>query len=402
MPRPLSIVVGLLMLLGALAGILWFIWWTIKRSDDPAKMVFKWSLTLLILGLFGLAVFKEVGFSAGGAFIVPFICVAIGIVMSVTWAPHLGAWLAKPLTSMFDGGETELEPQPLYSSAIAKRKAGKYREALYAVQKELEKFPNDLTGQMMIAEIEAEDMKDLTAAKLAVDRICNQQVHPPNSIAYALNTLADWQLKYHQDPDAARETLERVQQMLPGTEYANLAAQRIAHLGGVEMQLAAHEPRTIHMNVGDQDVGLLGDTSHLKHKEIDPAALAASYVQQLTNHPLDNEVREKLALLYAEHYQRPDLAAMELEQLVQQPHQPAGKVVRWLNLLADIHVRFGQNEEGARAALNRIIERYPNLSHAQVAEQRLGRIRLEIKGQQKNESVKLGAYEQDLGLKKRG
>jgi len=79
--------------------------------------------------------------------------------------------------------------------------------------------------------------------------------HPPNSIAYALNTLADWQLKYHQDPEAARETLERVQQMLPGTEYANLAAQRIAHLGGVEMQLAAHEPRTIHMNVAIRTLG---------------------------------------------------------------------------------------------------------------------------------------------------
>ena len=321
--------------------------------------------------------------------------------MSVTWAPHLGAWLAKPLTSMFDGGETELEPQPLYSAAISKRKAGKYREALFAVQQELEKFPNDLTGQMMIAEIQAEDMKDLAGAKVAIDRICNQQVHPPNIIAYALNTLADWQLKYHQDPDAARETLERVQQMLPSTEYANLAAQRIAHLGGVEMHLAAHEPRTIHMNLGEKDVGLLGDTSHLKHKETDPAALAASYVQQLTKHPLDNEVREKLALLYAEHYRRPDLAAMELEQMVQQPHQPAGKVARWLNLLADLHVRFGQNEEGARTALNRIIDLYPNLSHAQVAEQRLGRLKLELKGQQKNEAVKLGEYEQDLGLKKK-
>src|SRR4051794_28385028 len=136
MPRPLSIAVGLLMLLGAFGGILWFIWWTIKRSDDPPKMIFKWGLTFLIFGLFGLAVIKEVGFSEAGAFIVPFVCVFIGIVMSITWAPHLGAWLAKPLTSMFDGGETELEPQPLYSAAIAKRKAGKYREALYAVQKE--------------------------------------------------------------------------------------------------------------------------------------------------------------------------------------------------------------------------------------------------------------------------
>jgi len=69
----------------------------------------------------------------------------------------------------------------------------------------------------------------------------------------------------------------------------------------------------------------MGDTSHLKHKEIDPAALAAGYVQQLTKHPLDNEVREKLALLYAEHYQRPDLAGMELEPTCPATHQPAGR-----------------------------------------------------------------------------
>jgi len=59
----------------------------------------------------------------------------------------------------------------------------------------------------------------------------------------------------------------------------------------------------------------MGDTSHLKHKEIDPAALAAGYVQQLTKHPLDNEVREKLALLYAEHYQRPIWPGWSLSNL---------------------------------------------------------------------------------------
>ena len=402
MPKPLSIAIGLLMLLAAFGGIIWFIWWTIRRSDDPAKMTFKWGLTLVILAGFGYMAFAQVGNNFGGAFIIPFVCVAIGIIMSVTWAPSLGALLAKPLTSMFDGGDTEPDPVPLYSTAISKRKAGKYREAIYAVQHELEKFPGDFTGQMMIAEIAAEDEKDLTAAKVAVDRICNQEGHPASSIAYALNTLADWQLKYQQDTEGARESLERVQQRLPGTEYAHVAAQRIAHLGGVDMQLGTHERRTIHMKSGVQDLGLLEDTSHLAPQDIDPKALAASYVAHLTAHPLDNEVREKLAMLYAEHYQRPDLAAMELEQLVQQPHQPAGKVAKWLNLIADIQVRYGHNEEGARTALTRIIELYPNLSHAQVAEQRLSLLKLELKGKEQKDSVKMGSYEQDLGLKKRG
>src|ERR1700752_4887160 len=123
MPKPLSIAIGLLMLLGAFGVIFWFIWWTIRRSDDPAKMTFKWGLTLVILAGFGYMAFAQVGNNFGGAFIFPVVCVAIGIIMSVTWAPSLGALLAKPLTSMFDGGDTEPDPVPLYSTAISKRKA---------------------------------------------------------------------------------------------------------------------------------------------------------------------------------------------------------------------------------------------------------------------------------------
>src|SRR5687768_17816886 len=48
--------------------------------------------------------------------------------------------------------------------------------------------------------------------------------------AYTLNTLADWQLKYGQDIEAARQSLERIVARYPGTEEAQVAAQRIAHL----------------------------------------------------------------------------------------------------------------------------------------------------------------------------
>lgn len=399
MPRPVSIAIGLLMLLGGIVAIIWFIWRTIKRAEDPSKMAFKWAFTLIIIGLFGYCAVNEIGFDAGGAFIVPLVCVVIGIVMSLVWAPHLGAWFAKPLTSLFDGGGQEPEPQPLYSAAIAKRKSGKYREALYDIQQQLESFPTDFTGQMLLAEIQAENLHDLRAAANAVEKICQQPEHPPNSIAYSLNTMADWHLKYAQDPATARLCLERICRMLPASEYANLAAQRIAHLGATEMHLAAHDRKAIQLEAGAQDIGLLSDSSSLAPQGPDPAKLAAEYVQHLQEHPTDNEVREKLALLYAEHYGRPDLAALELEQMIQQPHQPPQKIVRWLNLVTDLHVRYGQSEEAARSALQRIIDLFPNLSHSQVAEQRLARLKLEIKGQQKSQAVKLGSYEQDIGLK---
>jgi outer membrane protein assembly factor BamD (BamD/ComL family) len=401
MPQALSIAIGFLMLLAGVVAIFWYLWRTIKNAEDPSKMAFKWGLTIVILGLFAFGAFNEIGFSQGGAFIVPFVCVLLGVIMSVLWAPHIGAWLAKPLTAMFDGGTTELEPQPLYSAAMAKRNAGKYREAVYDIQRELERFPTDFTGQMLLAEIQVQNLNDIQGAQNAIAKICNQPVHPPNSIAYALNTLADWQLKYLQDADAARQTLERVAQKLPNSEYANLAAQRIAHLGGAEMHITPHERRVIQLEAGVQDIGLLQDSSVLAPLDADQATLAADYVKHLELHPLDNEVREKLAVIYAEHYGRPDLSALELEQMIQQPHQPPQKIVRWLNLLADLHVKYAQNEEGARAALQRIIDLFPNLSHSQIAEKRLARIKLELKGQEKGQAVKLGSYEQDLGLKRK-
>jgi hypothetical protein len=110
-------------------------------------------------------------------------------------------------------------------------------------------------------------------------------------------------------------------------------------------------------------------------------------------------VREKLAVLYAEHYRRLDLAVMELENLIQQPHQQPKQVVHWLNLLADLHVKFDHDYEAARQALERIIALFPNQAAAETARRRLDHLRLELKSQTATTTVKLGEYEQDLGLK---
>jgi hypothetical protein len=149
-----------------------------------------------------------------------------------------------------------------------------------------------------------------------------------------------------------------------------------------------------------ENIGLLRDSSHLQPAPPDPRKLAAEYTAHLELHPLDGEVREKLAILYADHYQRLDLAADQLDQLIEQPNQPTKQVAHWVNLLADLQVRHGADAETIRRTLERIIEKFPGHPVAELAHNRLELVKLEIKGQEKSQAVKLGSYEQNIGLKR--
>jgi hypothetical protein len=124
------------------------------------------------------------------------------------------------------------------------------------------------------------------------------------------------------------------------------------------------------------------------------------YVNHLERHPLDTEAREKLASIYTDHYKRLDLATEQLEQLITQPNQPIKNVVRWLNLLADMQIRSGADYETVKLSLERIIELDPHMAAAEMARNRLGLLKLELRAQAKKEDVKLGTYEQNIGLKR--
>src|SRR5207249_7401113 len=106
------------------------------------------------------------------------------------------------------------------------------------IRKQLKRFPNDFHGQMMLAEIQAQDLNDLPGAELTIRRICDQSGHAPRNIMHAFTTLADWHLKYNLDPDAARLDLQQVVDRFPDTDLALSAAQRIAHLATTEKPVA--------------------------------------------------------------------------------------------------------------------------------------------------------------------
>jgi hypothetical protein len=254
---------------------------------------------------------------------------------------------------------------------------------------------------MLLASIQAEDLQDLSGAEITLNHFCDQPNPPPRQFAAAMNQLADWHIKLVHDFDSARAALEKITTRFPDTELSLQAAQRIAHLGGTEKQLlSALDRQPMAVPEGVKNVGLLASSEHLRPTEADPTKLAAAYVKHLEEHPLDTEAREKLAVIYAGHYQRLDLAAGELNQLIETPNQPAKRVAHWLNLLADLQVQHGADYETVRGTLEKIIERFPDLAAGEMARTRLGRLKLELKARKQTPGVELGVYEQNIGLKR--
>ena len=382
-----------ILMFGGLA--LGLIIYTTRNADEPRRMAVKWAITLPMAALIIFSV-KLLGPAA------PFLIVLCGIVLSYLWTPHIGSLLSSPLTSIFDGGRTPPDPHPAYSIALARKKQGHYLEAVAQVRKQLDRFPTDVEGQLLLAEILAENLQDLPGADLAIQRLVSQPGHAPKNIAFALYSLADWHLRFGQDRESARGALQQIIDQLPESEFALGAAQRLAHLGNTEMLLGPHNGKKFAVPEGVRNLGLLQAREQPYTIETEPGQAAAAYVKHLEQHPLDMEAREKLAVLYADHFKRLDLATTELEQMIAEPNQPGRLVVHWLNLLADLQIRSGCDYETVSNTLNRIIERYPNLAAAELARNRLAIVRLELRANEKRDGIKLGTYEQRLGLKNAG
>jgi hypothetical protein len=120
----------------------------------------------------------------------------------------------------------------------------------------------------------------------------------------------------------------------------------------------------------------------------------------LVKHPNDTETRHKLAILYAEHLERLDLAVNQLEQLVALPNATPHDITQWLNQLATLHIRHGNDMVAAENALRRIMDRFPKSAAATRAEARLAALPGELKAAAVITAAKaLGVYEKDLGLK---
>ena len=137
---------------------------SVLKAEDPARMILKWLVTL------GVAVFMiwvaipavlQDGYAALHGLSLVLIC---AVVMVVTWRHNLASLVADPIGALYDGGTTPPDPHPAYSVALARQKQGRYLEAIAEIRKQLDRFPTDVEGQLLLAQIQAEDLKDLPAA----------------------------------------------------------------------------------------------------------------------------------------------------------------------------------------------------------------------------------------------
>ena len=291
-------------------------------------------------------------------------------------------------------------PKPLYSIAIAKRKSNRPLEAIIDLREQLAQFPGDLEGVMLLANIQAEDLNDLAGAENTLLHFCSLPQAADRQVVGCLLQIADWHLKKGVDVDSARSALGKIVERFPGTEFALRAEQRLAHLEETEkIILAQHDRQSVAVPAGVKNVGLLESTEFLRPKEIEPGKLAAAHVQHLKTHPNDTEVREKLAALYAHEFKRLDLATLELEQLINEPRYTPKQITHWLNSLANYQVELGADAATVMATLEKIIQRFPDSPQAEIVERRLERVKQEIRALKETPSVKMGVYEQNIGLK---
>jgi hypothetical protein len=379
------------MLLAGAAGV-WIAWKFLKRSENPGSLVVKWIITIVAF-IFVITVV------AGWGVMAPGIGAAIGIILGIIWAPSFASLISGPLTSLYTGGNAEPEDRPFYSIARAHQKQGRHPQAIAEVRDQLRRFPEDYEGWMLLAEINA-DLKDNAAAQQCLAELfLHKQKHSDKNLVFALNRSADWHLALALDRNAARAALEKIQQDFPDTEYALNAAQRIAHLITDKMLAEQKERPRISLIRHEGYAGLRGETVSLEKPAEDPARKASELVDHLNEHPFDAATREALALIYADHYGRLELASDQIEQLISAPGASQKNVAHYLNLLADLHIRVLQSQAGAEAALRRIIELFPNTAAASNAEKRIGYISTELKGKTKSQVLQLGSYERDIGLK---
>ena len=384
--------------------IVWFLWRWLKKTRDPALLLFRWILTAAAFyGLWRGGTQAGQAMKQGSPLAILGVIYALigGMFLAIVWVPVVVDYVSRRIGSLYDGGDTEVDPKPYYSIFLAKRTKGKYFEALAEVRRQLDRFPNDFEGQIFLAELQAEKLNDLPGAEITVQRLCQQPGHAPANIAFALNKVADWHLSLAKDRESARKSLEKIIELLPDTEMSLQASQRIARLADTETLLAPHQRQKMVMKKGAENLGLLWAQDHLKPTETDPGLVAADYVKHLELHPLDTHAREKLAVIYTGHYHRLDLALDQLEQLVQQPNQTPKNIVHWLNLMADMQVQENADLELVRGTLQRIVDLYPDLAAATTAQRRMETLRLELKSKEKQKQVQLGVYEQNIGLKRR-
>ena len=360
---------GLVLAAVCVAGL----WRALSRSDEPVRLAWRWAGTLAIVGAMWFFSARLLGPERGGGYLMnfgPALMLAAGIaaggiLLGIIWGSSIGRWVARPLAGLYDDGGLELKPAPCYSAAVAHRKQGRTERAIDEIRRQLERFPDDFEGILLLAEIQALDRRDVPSAEVTLETWLADDRRDPGQRAIARTKLADWYLQVLHDAEGARRCLQAIVNAAPDSEAAFLAEQRLAHL---EFEAQA-KPGPIRVTAGAGRPIAVGVPPPIPEKV--PHDEVAELERHLQEHPHDVAAREQLAILRAWSFRQPGRARIELETLIGFPQVSEREMVHWLNLLADVEVQVAADLEAARAALQRVVDRNPAGAAAEQARQRM-------------------------------
>ena len=377
-----------------------------NRQNDPVKVIGLWVLSFV--AFFGIA-YSAVAAQEGFALIlVLLVAVLIAVLLGLAWTPTIVNTLVSPLTTALSGDDTVAYEGPAYGQALAKRKRGKYEDAVEAVEAQLEQYPGDFDGLMLKASIQAENLDDLPAAAATIQETLQDPDKVRFNLPVALNKMADWQLRIAGDASAAKRTLEKIREALPGSQAAQLASQRLASLdASEESEAAAEDFNESYRHLVEESAAKDDFTGPLeipRPVEVDPLqtdeAKLQTCLRRVALHPDSINNREELAALYLGHMKQPALAIQQYEHLLTLPGTTLHQKTAWLNKVADIQLKSGETYESIRATLQLIISLNPKAAPAALAEQRIAYLRVEMRGvNKKSKKLQLGSYDEDVGLK---
>ena len=260
---------------------------------------------------------------------------------------------------------------PMYARAIARMKFGKYSEAEWEIIRELERCEDDFEGWMMLASLYANNFHNLAEAEQTVLDICEQPKTTTSQLAVGLHRLAEWHLQAG-DPAAARRDLQMICDRLPGTHLAHMAQLRMNQLPTSAAELRQQQsgaPIPLPA-LGDA----LDEPSPHPDSEMDrqqAADEANTCVEILKADPNNVHARERLARLFAERLDQPDLGIEQLTLLLDLPDQPDLRRADWLALIAAWHIRYRHDSDTGRKFIERLIREYPQTPQALAARRRI-------------------------------
>ena len=371
-----------------------------KRDDGQMfEMRDRVIITLAIFALMGAAAKTLAG---GGAIVGVFgliIVIPIGVILAFIWLPSLVETVLGGLTGAMTGGNLQVEAKPFYYRALAQRRQGKFSEAVAEIDTELLKFPGNLEGLLLKSEIQADDLKNLPAAVELLQEAIATPDRPRNELLAAQFRLAELLLHRIQDIPAGRSVLEQIFEENPDSEAAHTARQHLAHLPGADADTTSGRKKLVVVH-HETSLGLTEDLGANSLPQENWTERAQEWVTHLEAHSNDWEAREKLATIYADQFQRIPLAIDQIRLLIDQPGQPAKRIVGWLNRIADLELRADTGLDAARSALQEIQSRYPDSPWSEQATLRIATLARAAKANTPTPTLKIGVYEQNIGLKR--